>query len=138
MGIDYHWDEEQPNILVMSFDHDWTSGHFHDAMHRLTKLAFQHRQPFHMIVDAQQMRLYSSAMMLDLAQSGVQRMPPNCGCCVVVTRSPLLETVVRTASALYPSLNHRLYPAPNFTSAYKIIERYQQRQDRQRESLSAD
>ena len=69
--------------------------------------------------------------MLDLAKSGIQRMSPNFGCVVVLTSNSLLETLARTASALYPTMNHRLYTTQDFTTAYKIIERYQERQQRQ-------
>lgn len=138
MSIELRWDEEQHNILVMTFGYDWTTARYYDALQEISRMSDEVQQQYHVIVDARSMKLYSSAMMLDLAQSGVQRMPSNCGCTVVLTSDPLVETLVRTASALYPTLNHRLYTAHDFAGAHKIIGRYQQRQQRQRESISAD
>ncbi|MCA9912158.1 MAG: hypothetical protein KC496_02365 [Anaerolineae bacterium] len=131
MGIEIHWDQQTSSILVMTFHQHWAMADFHEALHKIGQLAHEFRYPYDVIVDCRQMKLYSSAMMLDLAKSGIQRMSPNFGCVVVLTSNSLLETLARTASALYPTMNHRLYTTQDFTTAYKIIERYQERQQRQ-------
>jgi hypothetical protein len=138
VGINLYWDEAQPNILVMSFDSQWVSSHYHEALTQMLQMMQKQQGTCHVIVDATQMKIYSSALMLNHAQTGVQQVSHHSGGTVVITQNTLVEALVRTTSALYPTLNHRLYTARDYASALKILERYEQRQRRNAESYSTD
>lgn len=121
MGIQVKWDNKQKNILVCTFEENWTWREYDAAMELGREMIDSVSHPVDVIFDVQRTLFAPSGALRNLGKSFRGLTDANLNHLVIVGATGIFQIIVDVLHNLYPRAATSMVHAATLTEAYKLL-----------------
>jgi hypothetical protein len=117
--IDINWDSPDETLLIITFHSGWTIEEYSEALTEMRRLVSAKQHHVYLFIDVRNTRY--SRNLASLARAGTSERQPNVDLIIIITNSPLWQTLFRAIKPILPpELKFRF--AHNLEIARNIIQ----------------